>query len=71
MHALSTVEYPCKIHEEPNHAPNAKDMADLGNITYFLFQLVFPSLPGTDQPLATHGYRRGGKGNEFKGPFRW
>ena len=34
-------------------------------------QLIYPSLLGTDQPLATDGDRRGGKGNEFKGSFRW
>ena len=65
------MNYVGKTHEEAQHEPNIKDRADWGCIINALLQLIYPSLLGIDQPLANDGDRRGGKGNEFKGPFRW
>ena len=59
-----------KTQEEFQHEPKIKDRDDWGSINNALLQLICPSLLGTDQPLATHGDRRGWKGNEFKGSFR-
>jgi hypothetical protein len=68
---LSLCKFIGKAQEEFQHAPNNKDRADWGSINNALLQLICSSLPCTDQPFATDGDRRGWKGNEFKGTFRW